>query len=1021
MRNLKKVIALVAVFAMLVSTVAFANAFSDVASTDNYAEAIEMLNALGIITGDDQDNDGVMDFRPADTITRAEVTAIVARIQGMNNAAQTATEFADVPSTHWASGYVAQAASQGIVNGYGDGTFGPEDNVTYEQMIKMLMETLGYRPFAADNGGYPTGYTTAASRFGVLDEVIGGGIGVEASRGMVAQMVYNAIDTPLMDSVTYGTEKEYSIYDGTTYKFMTLLTRDLKMVKVTGTVVGNSYSNGVDTSAAKEVVIRPNDTTANYNYLGTVADQTYYQGEVDADPYLGYAVEVYAKKLSSTNDKYTLVAMSVNGNKDEITFNVDQFESYASNVIQYAKDENSSTVMKKTIEDGATIIYNGYNATPAPTVSAGVITAYNTDTELAKYFGPAVGALITKNGGLSGQVTLLDTNDVAGYDVVKIEVGVSGIIKEVTNNGVVRFLNTVRDKRTSTAVKLVFDEEDTGTIINVTKDGEAFDYTDLKKWDVVTVIWAGNDYNALAGTGYESSVYDVRVLGADNYVDGSVSVKLSDNSVDLSDGKNYDISADAYGISAASAQPGDAGRFYIDAYGKIIALDDDVVIGDEVIADNYAYVLDATNDTDAWGNPSVSVKVLDKSGEILTANLATKVRLKNMNHASRLSALASDDETIDLTSLPAGVSIANIVAALENEVITYVGNSAGQIKTITMSVIGDAEEDMGEILNAAGTPVAYDKDTMSFGSVEIADDTVVFYIDAAAALTYGGSTIATENMCGVGVGADLVEGSYDVVAIAPDADGVAQVVVLMNESGKIAPSSNIAVINTVGTSIVNGTDTVYTVTFYMNGELKSATTKVDMDTAAETAISSAKQGDIVKVAMSGDVITFASKVMNFTNTLTGEAYAKDDDNAPVLAAAIAAGSNADETFFFGAATKVSEKGVVTVAKLDHTGAVVNDLSGNPVTKNIKEGEANVYVYDPSLKVAKRLSVASLGDANIDEELAQSGKNVYDLTGTLMTAAPAYGMMDYVFARYYENRPADIVIYRNYNFGAYDVR
>ena len=37
MRNLKKVIALVAVFAMLVSTVAFAQVFSDVASTDNYA------------------------------------------------------------------------------------------------------------------------------------------------------------------------------------------------------------------------------------------------------------------------------------------------------------------------------------------------------------------------------------------------------------------------------------------------------------------------------------------------------------------------------------------------------------------------------------------------------------------------------------------------------------------------------------------------------------------------------------------------------------------------------------------------------------------------------------------------------------------------------------------------------------------------------------------------------------------------------------------------------------------------
>ena len=44
MRNLKKVIALVAVFAMMISTVAFAQTFSDVKPEDNYYEAIETLN-----------------------------------------------------------------------------------------------------------------------------------------------------------------------------------------------------------------------------------------------------------------------------------------------------------------------------------------------------------------------------------------------------------------------------------------------------------------------------------------------------------------------------------------------------------------------------------------------------------------------------------------------------------------------------------------------------------------------------------------------------------------------------------------------------------------------------------------------------------------------------------------------------------------------------------------------------------------------------------------------------------------
>ena len=86
MRNLKKVIALIAVFAMMVSTVAFAATFGDVKEGDNYYEAIETLNKLGILTGDDENNDGVMEYRPNDSITRAEITVIVARIQGQTGA-----------------------------------------------------------------------------------------------------------------------------------------------------------------------------------------------------------------------------------------------------------------------------------------------------------------------------------------------------------------------------------------------------------------------------------------------------------------------------------------------------------------------------------------------------------------------------------------------------------------------------------------------------------------------------------------------------------------------------------------------------------------------------------------------------------------------------------------------------------------------------------------------------------------------------------------------------------------------
>ena len=147
MLNLKNVIALVCTLALVitsVSVVSFAEAYTDVTESSAYYEAVESLSKLGIVTGYE---DGT--YKPEETVTRAEMAALIARIQGYEETAKANanTVFTDVPSTYWASGYVAQANGQGIINGYGDGTFGPDDAVKYEEAVKMIMATLGYTPW----------------------------------------------------------------------------------------------------------------------------------------------------------------------------------------------------------------------------------------------------------------------------------------------------------------------------------------------------------------------------------------------------------------------------------------------------------------------------------------------------------------------------------------------------------------------------------------------------------------------------------------------------------------------------------------------------------------------------------------------------------------------------------------------------------------------------------------------------------------------------------------------------------
>ena len=223
MKNLKKIAALVIVLAMALSTVSFA-AYTDVAADASYNEAVTVMSALGLLKGYEDGS-----FGPDKTITRAEFAAVVVRMLGMEDAAAgaaTATNFTDVPATHWAAGYVKIANQKEIISGYGDGTFGPDDEVTYEQAIKMLVCALGYAPMFADvKDAYPTSYMAQANTLGMTVGA-NGKIGDKATRAIVARLAYNALDDKLMEQTGFGSDKNFEQVN------KTLLSDYLKVIKL---------------------------------------------------------------------------------------------------------------------------------------------------------------------------------------------------------------------------------------------------------------------------------------------------------------------------------------------------------------------------------------------------------------------------------------------------------------------------------------------------------------------------------------------------------------------------------------------------------------------------------------------------------------------------------------------------------------------------------------------------------------------------------------------------------------------
>jgi len=109
--------------------------FADVAN--HWAkDAINNMGSRMVVNGFDGVN-----YAPDKNITRAEFAAIIVRALGL--ASETGqNSFSDVRSTDWYYGYIETASLYGVITGYGNGTFGPNDKITREQAMTMIARAM---------------------------------------------------------------------------------------------------------------------------------------------------------------------------------------------------------------------------------------------------------------------------------------------------------------------------------------------------------------------------------------------------------------------------------------------------------------------------------------------------------------------------------------------------------------------------------------------------------------------------------------------------------------------------------------------------------------------------------------------------------------------------------------------------------------------------------------------------------------------------------------------------------------
>lgn len=153
MKKMSRIITLLVVFAMVLSSVnVFAEETAKVTAFSDVPSGTPVADAVAKLVGYGVINgyeDGT--FKPDNTITRAEFAAIITRFKGIEASSNATTGFADLDndeSRAWARPYVKAAADAGIINGFEDGTFRAGEPVTYEQAVKMIICAIGYEPVA---------------------------------------------------------------------------------------------------------------------------------------------------------------------------------------------------------------------------------------------------------------------------------------------------------------------------------------------------------------------------------------------------------------------------------------------------------------------------------------------------------------------------------------------------------------------------------------------------------------------------------------------------------------------------------------------------------------------------------------------------------------------------------------------------------------------------------------------------------------------------------------------------------
>lgn len=814
MKTIKKIIAALLTVTMLLTalpSVFAANSFTDVAADNKYATAITALTSLDLLAGY---TDGT--FKPDNTITRGEFSAIITRVLGMADYvsdSDLSDVFSDMKNAdgtnHWSSGCVKFAYDTGIISGMGDGTFAPDQPVTYEQVLKMVICALGYTENAiVSAGGWPTGYVKIATEIGITNNAIVQPTNSPASRGIVAQIIYNSLELEMCDETGEFNGKTFLKDKLKIYEFKNLMLTDID---------GETTINQSAADIKKgEIFLQSGSKNIVVSYGNVVTS-------AELRKSLGYCLSGYYK-VNDENEKQ-LVSLNTNSSKNsEVVVSSDDIEEFEENKISYFANSSDTKETKAEISEEAILIYNGIvydykNSSDAK------------ENDLSKWLDP------DSDDFIYGNVRLLDSDGDKKYDAIFMEDFEVYVVKsEVKTTDTIAANNYVVYDYYNSSRSVWLDPTDENITIDITnsKTNASVKVESLKAMNILSVA------KSVDGTKYNCYV-------SSNTITGTITQVLASQHIYNINNKDYELTPEFESVVNSGKETleiGKKGTFYLDSLGRIAAV--------KLTAEQtgtYGYItIGAVTGT---ASDEVTVKLMSLTGSPSTptkTKLAEKVKINSKTYTDAYSALSALERS---AALIGANKVSGTSKAECSQLVKFIKNGKGEISSLsTVTSDSNGEIKIGSNTDTSivqmGAPVENLRYSGSgnFGNTVFANSSTKVIIvpdDRSADEDYKRAT---------GYSTFKASYTYDIEAYDINSSGIASVIVVYGAdvSTPIDADTKACIVNSISTQLNERTDELsYSFEVYEEGTLKTYITQDNSD-KYETV----KVGDIVRFGFDGN-------------------------------------------------------------------------------------------------------------------------------------------------------------------------